>query len=182
MDCKSFWETSYTKKAPTEVGWYEPHLRTSLEMILRTGLSPAGQIVDVGGGASTLVDDLLARGFQHITVLDISSTAMDFSRTRLGKSAGKVVWIEADIRDATLPRNYYDLWHDRAVFHFLTAAEDRRKYVSTASHALKPGGYFVIGVFGPEAPPKCSGLAGISMIGTGPQGGLPEFSDVGMIY
>ena len=109
MDYKSHWESIYAKRAPTEVGWYESHLRTSLELILRTGVNPAGRIIDIGGGASILVDDLLDKGFKDITVLDISSTALNISRARLGKSADNVVWIEADIAKALLPRNYYDL-------------------------------------------------------------------------
>jgi ubiquinone/menaquinone biosynthesis C-methylase UbiE len=121
-------------------------------------VSPEGHIIDVGGGASTLVDDLQDNCFKHITVLDISSTALNISRARLRESADKVEWIEANIMEATLPQDYYDLWHDRAVFHFLTLAEDRRKYIEQARHALKLGGYLIIGVFGPKAPPRCSGL------------------------
>lgn len=158
LDYKSHWENIHTKRAPTQLGWYEPHLRTSLQLILRSGVSPEGHIIDVGGGASTLVDDLQDNGFKHITVLDISSTALNISRARLRESADKVEWIEANIMEATLPQDYYDLWHDRAVFHFLTLAGDRRKYIEQARHALKLGGYLIIGVFGPKAPSKCSGL------------------------
>lgn len=158
MDYKAHWETVYATKAPTAVGWYEPHLDLSLEFIVYSGVSPEGQLIDVGGGASTLVDDLLARGFRHITLLDISGTALTVAKARLGKRAGDVVWIEGDITQVTLPSFYYDLWHDRAVFHFLTGAEDRRNYVEALHQALKPGGHSIIATFGPEAPPQCSGL------------------------
>lgn len=158
MDYKSHWETIYTTKAPTEVGWYEPHLRMSLEFIVRSGVRPEGRIIDVGGGASTLVDDLLARGFRHITVLDLSPAAINLAKARLGKHAADVVWIEADITHVTLPEQYYDLWHDRAVFHFLTMADDRRRYVDAVQRALKPGGHLIVATFAPEAPPQCSGL------------------------
>lgn len=158
MDCKAHWETIYATKAPTAVGWYEPHLRLSLEFIGHTGVSPEGQIIDVGGGASTLVDDLLAMGFRHITVLDISPAALAITKARLGRRAEDITWIEGDITQVTLPSSYYDVWHDRAVFHFLTSPADRRKYVEVLDEALKPGGHCIMATFASAAPPQCSGL------------------------
>ncbi len=158
MDSKSHWENIYKTKASTQVSWYQEHLQTPLRLIERTGVEKTAQIIDVGSGASTLVDDLLERGFEHITVLDISSAAIDAARARLGSRADEVTWIEADITKVALPHHYYDLWHDRAVFHFLTSAEERQKYVETAKHSLKPRGHLIISTFAIEGPPKCSGL------------------------
>lgn len=158
MDRKLHWETTYTAKKSTQVGWYKPHLSISMDLVMRSGVGAEGRIIDVGGGASTLVDDLLDKGFKYITVLDISSSGLDISRSRLGKSADSVKWIEGDITEISLPDHYYDLWHDRAVFHFLTMVEDRLSYIQTARNAVKSGGSLIMGVFGPEAPPKCSGL------------------------
>ena len=158
MDSKSHWENIYKTKASTQVSWYKEHLQISLQFIERAGVEKTAQIIDVGGGASTLVDDLLERGFRHITVLDISSAAVNTARARLGSRAGEVTWIEADITRVTLPRHHYDLWHDRAVFHFLTSAEDRQRYVDVVKHSLKPRGHVIIFTFALEGPPKCSGL------------------------
>ena len=158
MTAKTHWEKGYLSKAAEQVGWYESHLQTSLAMILRTGIGKAANIIDAGGGASTLVDDLLNAGFENITVLDIASTGLDRARSRLGERAATVQWIEGDVTCVDLPINYYDVWHDRAVFHFLTEAEPRQQYVAHMRRALKPGGHLVIATFAPEAPPKCSGL------------------------
>lgn len=158
MDYKAHWETIYATKAPTAVGWYEPHLRLSLEFIEHSGVSLDGQIIDVGGGASTLVDDLLAMGFRHITVLDISPAALAIAKARLGRRAEDIAWIEGDITQVTFPSSSYDVWHDRAVFHFLTSPADRRKYVEALDEALKPGGHCIMATFASEAPPQCSGL------------------------
>jgi len=115
-------------------------------------------IIDVGGGASTLVDDLIDDGYESITVLDISDTALDVSRRRLGHQADLVMWLSGDITKYGLPPNRFDLWHDRAVLHFLTDPADRDAYLQNFRRALKPGGHAIIGLFAPEAPPKCSGL------------------------
>lgn len=157
-DSKTHWENIYKTKASTQVSWYQEHLQTPLQLIEKTGIEKTAQIIDVGGGASTLVDDLLERGFEHITALDISSAAIDAARKRLGSRADKVTWIEADITLATLPHHYYNLWHDRAVFHFLTSAEDRQRYVEAVKYSLKPRGHVIISTFAPDGPPKCSGL------------------------
>lgn len=155
---KTHWENVYSVKAPTEVSWYREHLDNSLKMILQTNVERHGEIIDVGGGTSTLVDDLLDNGFSNLTVLDISGKAIERSRQRLGRGAEKVEWIEADITEADLPENYYDIWHDRAVFHFLTDVADRKRYIEIARRSLKVGGHIVVASFGLSGPKKCSGL------------------------
>lgn len=152
------WVGVYSSKSVTDVSWFRPHLDVSLALIDKANLSTSARIIDVGGGASTLVDDLLARGFENITILDIAAEAMTASRARLGLLAERVTWIAADVTNADLPRLAFDLWHDRAVFHFLTDPAVRKQYVMTAGAAIKPGGQLVIGTFGPDGPLKCSGL------------------------
>ena len=158
MNSKTHWEKIYAGRKTDELSWYRTHLEQSLALIQATGAGRKAQIIDVGGGSSTLVDDLLAAGFRHVTVLDISSAAIRDARTRLGKRADEITWLESDITRASLPRQYYDVWHDRAVFHFLTGAEDRRHYVETVNHAVKPGGHVIVATFGPHGPLQCSGL------------------------
>ena len=158
MEHKSHWETIYTQKRPGEVSWYQPHLSVSLRLLMNAGLHPHSRMIDVGGGASTLVDDLLEQGIGDVTVLDISGRALAAARARLGEHATSVTWIEADITRAQLPTASYDLWHDRAVFHFLTEAEDRRRYVATMRDALKPDGQAIVATFSLQGPPRCSGL------------------------
>ncbi len=115
-------------------------------------------IIDVGGGASTLVDDLVANGYTDLTVLDLSAAALNAARKRLGAQESKVRWIEADITRVELPANRYDIWHDRAVFHFLTDAADRAAYVQTVLRSVKPGGHVIVATFGEDGPLQCSGL------------------------
>jgi ubiquinone/menaquinone biosynthesis C-methylase UbiE len=158
VDSKSHWENIYKTKTTTQVSWYQEHLQISLQLIEHTGVDRTAHIIDIGGGASTLADDLLRRDFKHITVLDISSAALNASRARLGLRVIEVKWIEADITQVNLPHHYYDLWHDRAVFHFLTDTKDRQRYVEIVKHSLKPGGHVIIATFAPDGPPKCSGL------------------------
>jgi ubiquinone/menaquinone biosynthesis C-methylase UbiE len=158
MERKPHWENIYATKVSTQVSWYKEHLEISLQLIEWTGIEKTAHIIDVGGGASTLVDDLLEMGFKHITVLDISSAAIDAARARLGSRAEDVTWIEADITQVTLPHHYYDLWHDRAVFHFLTSAKDRQRYIEAVKHSLKPRGHVIVATFVPDGPPRCSGL------------------------
>jgi SAM-dependent methyltransferase len=155
---KSHWETIFSTKGPEQVSWYAPHLNSSLRMIEQTGINKAGWIIDVGGGASTLVDDLLEEGYRNLSVLDLSSAALAASQARLGGRAKGVNWIEADITTAELPREHFDIWHDRAVFHFFTAAVDRRQYVQRTIRSLKSGGHLIIATFAPDGPPRCSGL------------------------
>jgi SAM-dependent methyltransferase len=158
MDARSHWETVYTTKAPEAVSWYRPHLEKSLEIIEMIAPGSASSIIDVGGGESTLVDDLLARGYQDVAVLDLSPTAIEVTKRRLGQAANRVRWVVGDITSVELPLSAYDVWHDRAVFHFLTAMEQRVAYVRQVARAVKPGGHVLVSTFGPEGPTKCSGL------------------------
>ncbi|CAG8566770.1 23482_t:CDS:1 [Cetraspora pellucida] len=155
---ENHWETVYKTKAPNDVSWYCPHLETSLRFIEKAIQSQNLPIIDVGGGQSTLVDDLLARGYQNISVLDISETAINGTKERLGKAAKNVKWLTADITQVKLPEHYYDVWHDRAVFHFLTTPEQRAAYVKQVALAMKSGGHVIMSTFGPQGPEKCSGL------------------------
>lgn len=158
MTEKEHWETVYRKKAPDQLSWYAPHLGRSLALIEQAGLAKDAAIVDVGGGASTLVDDLLAHGYSNLTVLDISARAIESARARLGSRGDIVSWMTADITRVALPGHSFDFWHDRAVFHFLLEHSARRRYVDTVRHALKPGGHIVVATFGPSGPEQCSGL------------------------
>lgn len=158
MDAKTHWEKVYATKAPEAVSWYRPHLETSLALIERAAAGYSASIIDVGGGESTLVDDLLARGYENITVLDVSQTAIDVTKKRLGLAAEQVHWLVADITEAQLEPSAYDVWHDRAVFHFLTVPEQRAAYVRQVVRSVKPGGHVIVSTFGPEGPTKCSGL------------------------
>jgi len=158
MSVQTHWEKVYGEKAPNAVSWYAPHLARSLEIIERAAPSHSASLIDVGGGESTLVDDLLARGYQNITVLDVSQIAIDVTKRRLGTASERVRWIAADVTKAAFVPRAYDVWHDRAVFHFLTTADDRRAYVSQVANAVKPGGHVLVSTFGPEGPTKCSGL------------------------
>jgi len=158
MNTKTHWEHIYETKAPTQVSWYQEHAQYSLQFIQNTNVPKTGHIIDIGGGASTLADDLLAAGFQNVSVLDVSEHALQLARQRVGSRAGEVNWIEADITQAELPEQAYDVWHDRAVFHFLTRAEDRQKYVEAVRHSVKQGGHVIVATFAPDGPDKCSGL------------------------
>ncbi|MCI0488475.1 MAG: class I SAM-dependent methyltransferase [Blastocatellia bacterium] len=158
MNRKSHWESIYSTKNPTQVSWYQQRPEVSLEMIERTKVGKAANIIDIGGGASTLADHLLAMGFARVTVLDISMAAIRAAQERLGPKAEAVEWIEADITEAVLPARSFDLWHDRAVFHFLIEEKDRRKYVEQATHALKDAGHLILAAFASDGPTRCSGL------------------------
>jgi SAM-dependent methyltransferase len=158
MGRREHWEQVYSSKPSERLGWYKPRLQTSLEWIGALGLDRDAPVIDVGGGASTLVDDLLDRGCTAITVLDLAKPALDIIRARLGDRCTAVTWLCGDITRLELPENAYALWHDRAVFHFLTEPQDRKRYRDNLCRALRPGGYVIIGTFAPEAPPRCSGL------------------------
>ncbi|MCQ3929167.1 MAG: SAM-dependent methyltransferase [Chloroflexi bacterium] len=158
MDAKSHWEKVYMTKANTEVSWYQGQPQKSLEIIKNTGIPHDAKIIDVGGGSSTLVDFLLDADFQNITVLDISAASLQNTQLRLGESVNRVTWLEGDITQTSLPAEFYDVWHDRAVFHFLTRPEDRAAYVRLARHALKPSGHIIVATFAPDGPTHCSGL------------------------
>ena len=154
MDPRAHWETIYATKAPEAVSWYRPHPETSLSLIERATGGHSASIIDVGGGESTLVDDLLAQGYQEITVFDISQTALDVTKKRLGPAADRVHWLVADITEARLEPRTYEVWHDRAVFHFLTAREHRAAYVRQVAHAVKPGGHVIVSTLRARGPHK----------------------------
>jgi SAM-dependent methyltransferase len=157
MDRKEHWEKIYREKQPTDVSWFQREPVRSLEWIRSVAPSKEAAIVDVGGGASVLVDRLLDLGYGNVTVLDVSGAALGVSRSRLGTRADRVRWVEADVTrcDADLA---CDVWHDRAVFHFLTEAEDRKRYVDLVKRSLRPGGHGILAAFAPDGPEKCSGL------------------------
>ena len=158
MENKTHWEQIYHTKESEQVSWYQLHPRLSLQYIQNTGIGRNGHIIDVGGGASTLVDHLLDDGFQNVTILDISAEALEIVQHRLGQRAGSVTWLEADITQIALPHHKYDVWHDRAVFHFLTEAQDRQRYVNAVREAVKPGGHVIVSTFASDGPERCSGL------------------------
>jgi SAM-dependent methyltransferase len=155
---REHWAAVYATKEPTEVSWYQARPTLSLALLAEAGASPSSAIIDVGGGDSTLVDALVEEGYQHVTVLDIAGAALMRARERLGHRADQVTWLEADITVASLPAHRYDVWHDRAVFHFLTDQSDRERYVEQAAHAIKPGGALIIATFAADGPTQCSGL------------------------
>jgi SAM-dependent methyltransferase len=157
-DRQAHWEKVYQTKAADSVSWYRQHLDVSLELLEQGGLSRTSQLIDIGGGASTLVDDLLERGMKGVTVLDISAAALAVPQARLGARASAVNWIVADVLQAELPEAAFDFWHDRAVFHFLTDPVDARTYAQKAGRAVKSGGYALIAGFAPDGPERCSGL------------------------
>ena len=157
MDSKQHWDGVYAQKAEDAVSWFQPRAAISLALIQAAGLSKNDAIIDVGGGASRLVDALLAAGFTDLTVLDIAATALQTSRARVGKAGERVQWIAADIT-RWQPGRRYRLWHDRAVFHFLTAPEDRFAYRRALEAALAPGGSAIMASFAPDGPERCSGL------------------------
>lgn len=157
MTTREHWQSVYQSKAPTEVSWFAAHLEESLRLI-REVTSADARIIDVGGGASTLVDDLLAVGYGDLTVLDISAAALEVARRRLGKRGAGVHWLVADVTTVELETGRYDLWHDRAVFHFLTSASDRQAYLDRVRRSLVTGGHVVIGTFAMTGPTRCSGL------------------------
>lgn len=158
MPAKAHWENVYSTRPTDGVGWFQPRAEQSLRLIAETGVALSASIIDVGGGASTLVGDLLQAGYTKLSVLDLSAAALAASRRRLGAPGDAVHWIEADITTATLPPHAYDVWHDRAVFHFLTSREAREAYVDAVLRAVKPGGHVIVATFAEDGPSECSGL------------------------
>lgn len=158
MQTSDHWENVYRNKPHDAVSWYAPHLGESLRLIDALCPDKTAAIVDIGGGESTLVDDLLSRGYLNVSVLDISSTAIDHTRQRLGQAADRVSWHVGDVSKYDFGAKQFDLWHDRAVFHFLTKPEDRRAYVELVRQSVKTGGHVLMATFGPQGPLKCSGL------------------------
>ncbi|MDP1525530.1 MAG: class I SAM-dependent methyltransferase [Rhodocyclaceae bacterium] len=158
MPQKDHWEQVYTTKPTTGVSWFQEHAEQSLRLIQDTGVALSAAIIDVGGGASTLVDDLLAGGYRALSVLDISAAALKSAQARLGVAADQVRWLVGDITTLDLPTQGFDVWHDRAVFHFLTSPEQRAAYVHQVLHAVKPGGHVIVSTFAEDGPLQCSGL------------------------
>jgi 2-polyprenyl-3-methyl-5-hydroxy-6-metoxy-1,4-benzoquinol methylase len=152
------WQEVYSTRSTDQVGWYTPHLSTSISLINQIGLLPEDPIIDVGGGASTLVDDLLDTGYKEICVLDLSEQAMLVAKERLGSSGSLVSWLQGDITKVDLPANHFKLWHDRAVFHFLLESAQQQAYRDKLGLTLRTGGHVVIGTFDLDGPAHCSGL------------------------
>lgn len=171
-DAERHWESIYRTKAATDVSWYQPEPRLSLDLIRQVAPDLDAPIIDVGGGASLLVDGLLDAGYRHLTVLDLAPTALAIAQQRLGERAGLVTWIAGSVLDASLPSMGYAVWHDRAVFHFLTDPKDRGRYVARARWSVRPHGHAIVASFSLEGPPKCSGL---DVVRYSPEGMHAEF-------
>ena len=157
-DARGHWNAVYGSKRAEELSWFQPHARVSLELARLALPDKSAPILDVGGGASRFVDDLLADGYRRITVLDLAPAGLALTRARLGAAAAQVTWVEADALSLPLPDASVDLWHDRAVFHFLTAPEERTRYVEQVRRVVRPGGFVLVATFASDAPPRCSGL------------------------
>ena len=157
MDRKAHWEDVYQTKAADSVSWFQPVPQPSLDAIGRFGGTPAQSLIDIGGGASALVARLAAAGWSNLAVLDISAPALDVARAAMGAGGDAVEWIAADIT-AWRPARGYDIWHDRAVFHFLTEDPARAGYRAALAQGLKPGGLLLMATFALDGPEKCSGL------------------------
>ncbi len=154
---RSHWDAAYRAKGEVGVSWFEDTPAVSLDLIRKYAPDPSSSLIDIGGGASRLVDALLDEGMKAITVLDLSPAALDAAKARLGARAGQVQWLALDVTQWE-PDRTYDIWHDRAAFHFLTDAGDRGAYVERLIAAVKPGGYAIIATFAPDGPERCSGL------------------------
>lgn len=158
MSTREHWDDVYRSKSPDSVSWYRPRLEQSLTWIDACGLDPRAHVVDIGGGASTLVDDLLVRGFERVSVADISAEALAQSQARLGDAARSVRWVVGDATTLLFDDDSVDLWHDRAVFHFLSEPSRRDAYIEALRRCVRPGGFAIIATFGPNGPERCSGL------------------------
>ena len=158
MNRSGHWESIYRGRAPTEVSWYQREAGLSMGLIQRTTPALDARIVDVGGGASTLVDGLLDAGYRSVTVLDIAVAGLTLARERLGPRAALAGWIAADILEAPLALGAFTVWHDRAVFHFLNDPADRARYVAQVRRAVRPGGHVIVASFATDGPTRCSGL------------------------
>ncbi|MDP2411494.1 MAG: class I SAM-dependent methyltransferase [Pseudolabrys sp.] len=157
IDRQGHWENVYSTKGEQEVSWFQDNPEPSLDLIAIAGGNRDSGIIDIGGGAARLVDTLLADGYKDITVLDLSASALEVAKKRLGPGAARAAWIAADAT-RWIPARTYDIWHDRAAFHFLTEPDDQAAYVERLRKALRQGGHAVIGTFAPDGPEKCSGL------------------------
>ena len=154
---RAHWDQVYNSKNENEVSWFQENPTQSLALISLAGVTPVSAIIDIGGGTSRVVDNLIAKGFECVTVLDLSAAAIDSAKKRLGPNARLIQWVIADVTQWE-PSENYDVWHDRAAFHFLTEPADRTAYVERLKKALRPGGYVIIGTFAPDGPVRCSGL------------------------
>jgi SAM-dependent methyltransferase len=154
----SHWETIYGTKDHKAVSWYADHVETTPDWIRALNLPADAALIDIGGGASTWVDDMLAQGFRNLTVLDLSQAALDIAKARLGARGDSVTWVAASVLEHPFTTQSLDLWHDRAVFHFLTDEKDRESYRTKVENALKPGGHLLFSIFADDGPEKCSGL------------------------
>lgn len=157
-DRHAHWQNLYRTRRADSVSWFRPHLEVSLELLSAGGMSTASRVIDIGGGASTLVDDLLGRGLRHVSVLDVSEEALAQARQRLAERAGLVQWLAGGVLEIALSAGGFDFWHDRAMLHFLTDPADAARYAEIAANALGRGGCAVIGGFAPDGPERCSGL------------------------
>jgi len=157
VDRREHWDAVFARRRPDRVSWYQVRPALSLDLIELAGADPKAGTIDVGGGASSLVDELLARGFEDVAVLDVSGAALELTRARLGDRAARVEWLECDVTGFE-PRRQWGLWHDRAVFHFLTEPADRDAYVRVLDSALRVGGSAIIAAFSLQGPERCSGL------------------------
>ena len=158
MDPKAHWEHLYRTKGPDQMSWFESEATLSLSLVQRVAPTRGESIIDVGAGAATLVDGLLSAGYNRITVLDLSAAALTQAQQRLGDRSRAVEWREADVLTAQLPAGAFDVWHDRAVFHFLTKPADRQAYVAQVRRSLRPGGFAIVATFATDGPARCSGL------------------------
>ncbi|WP_312028358.1 class I SAM-dependent methyltransferase [Aquabacterium sp. J223] len=158
MSDKTHWDRVYQNQSAEDVSWFQPHAQQSLDLIGRICNGQSSRVIDVGGGASTLVDDLLDRRTFQVSVLDLSSAALDVAKRRLGARSRSVQWLVGDITNVALPEQSFDIWHDRAVFHFLTERSQREAYVAQVRRAVRPGGHVIVAAFGPDGPLRCSGL------------------------
>ena len=159
MQNKEHWETVYSTKAPDAVSWFQERAETSLDFMKKLNLEKNASIIDVGGGASTLVDDLLINGYLALSVLDLSGAALETAKKRIGSNSVNIQWFEADITEIRFPKHQFEVWHDRAVFHFLTKSEEREAYIENILHSVKPNGHIIISTFAEDGPTQCSGLS-----------------------
>lgn len=158
MDNKQHWEQVYANKASNAVSWFQERADESMRLIHLTNIGKDATIIDIGGGASTLIDNLLSENYSNLTVLDLSAKALDVAKQRVGNRSDSVTWLEGDVTQFGLQSHHYDLWHDRAVFHFLTDPTDRQAYVQQVMKSVRPGGHVVVATFADDGPDKCSGL------------------------
>lgn len=155
---RAHWDNIYGSKATDQLSWFQLQPEPSLQLIQQRAVSLQAQIIDVGGGASLLVNALLSQGYKHLTVLDLSERALATAQQRLAAEASNVIWMVGDILSIALPRQGYDIWHDRAVFHFLVDPDDRQHYAEQVARSLKPGGHLILATFAQDGPKQCSGL------------------------